>query len=157
MALTPVDIMHTEFNAAFKGYNRPQVDAFVQSVRQALEDVLKEKSDLLRKIDALQDEVDRVRKIESAMSEALTVAQKSAEEVRLNAHRQAELIVQEAEQSRVKTVAEAQQEAGKYRADIALLQATRDRFEAEFKGMLSSYMEWLQKHSSEEEARSEVA
>ncbi|MEN6357762.1 MAG: DivIVA domain-containing protein [Armatimonadota bacterium] len=157
MSITPVDILHTEFKTAFKGYNRAQVDEFIGSVRQALEEALKDKSELARKLETLQEEVDRVRKIESAMTDALTVAQKSADEVRNNAHKQAELILKEAEQSRVQMTVEAQKEAEKHRADAELIQATRDRFESEFRGMLTSYLEWLDRRKSSEETKSEVA
>ena len=78
MAITPVDIVHTQFKTSFKGYNRGQVDEFVRPVTDALEDALREKSELQRRIHALQDDLDRVKKIESAMSDALTLAQKSA-------------------------------------------------------------------------------
>ncbi|MCE5322838.1 DivIVA domain-containing protein [bacterium] len=157
MSITPVDILHTEFKTAFKGYNKAQVDEFVCSVRQALEEALKDKNELARRLDTLQEEVERIRKIESAMTDALTVAQKSADEVRSSAHKQAELILKEAEQSRVQMTVEAQKEAEKYRADVELIQATRDRFESELRGMLTSYLEWLDRRKSGEQAKSEVA
>ncbi len=157
MAITPVDILHTQFKTAYRGYNKAQVDQFLRSVTQALEDALREKNDLQRKIDALQDEVDRMRKIESAMTEALTLAQRTAEDVKTHAHRQAEMIVAEAEQARVKMTVEAQREAEKYRAEIALLQASRDRFESELRALLQGHLDWLDKRGSSDEAQAEVA
>lgn len=157
MALTPVDILHTEFKTTMRGYSKSQVDEFVRSAGQALESALKERAELQRKLDALQEEIDQVREMKSALSETLTVAQRSADELRSTAHRQAEMILQEAEQSRVRLTTEVQVEAERRRAEIALLQATRDRFEAEFRAMLSSYGEWLDRRQSEEKSRSEVA
>lgn len=158
MALTPVDILHTQFKTSLRGYNRQQVDEFVRSVRESLEEALRERIELERRTEMLQEEVDRIRKIESAMTDALTLAQKSADEFRTNAHRHAEMIVQEAEQSRVRMVVEAQREADRLRAEIALLESARDRFEAEFRGMLSSHLEWLEKRKpAETEAQAEVA
>ena len=157
MALTPVDIQHIQFKPAFKGYNKSNVDEFVRSVSSALEEALKQKSELQRKVDMLEEEVDRVKKIESTMTSALTLAQKTADELKTNAHRQAEMILQEAEQSRVRLTTEAQKEAEKYRSEIALLGATKDRFETEFRAMLSSYLEWMERHKSNNEAQAEVA
>ncbi|MHB9035374.1 MAG: DivIVA domain-containing protein [Armatimonadota bacterium] len=157
MSITPIDILHTEFKPAFKGYNRGQVDEFVRTVRESLEEALREKSDLQRRVESLQDEIDRVRKIESAMTDALTVAQKSADEVKANSHKQAELILKEAEQGRIQMTVEAQKEAEKHRADAELIQATRERFESEFRGMLKAYLEWLDRHKPCEDAKSEVA
>ena len=145
MAMTPIDILHTQFKAALRGYNKHHVDEFVRSVREALEQALSERSELQRRVEALEEELERIRKIESTMSNALTLAQKSADDVRTNAHRQAEMILREAEQSRVRMMVEAQQEAERLRVDIAQLEATRDRFAAEFRAMLSAYREILEK------------
>lgn len=157
MSLTPVDILHTQFKTALRGYNKGHVDEFVRSVTDALETALKEKCELQRKVETLQEEVDRVRKIESTMTEALTLAQRSADEHKANAHRQAEMILSEAEQARVRLTVEAQREAERYRADAALVQATRDRFETEFRAMLASYAEWLDRRKSTEQVSAEVA
>ena len=157
MALTPVDILHTEFKTAIRGYNKNQVDGFLDAVGESLESALRDKADLARRTDALQEEVDQVRQIKTSLADALTVAQKSADELRATAHKHAEVILQEAELSRVKLMADVQSEAEKYRAEIALLQATRDRFETEFRAMLSSYSEWLERRTPEELSRSEVA
>jgi len=145
MALTPVDITHTRFKTALRGYNKHHVDEFVRSVREALEQALSERSELQRKVEALQEELDRIRKIESTMSNALTLAQKSADDLRTNAHRQAEMIVQEAEQARVRMTVEAQRELEGLRMEVGQLEAVRDRFAAEFRAMLSAYRELLDK------------
>ncbi|MCX6344534.1 MAG: DivIVA domain-containing protein [Armatimonadetes bacterium] len=157
MALTPIDILHTEFKSSFKGYNKSQVDDFVSAASDALESVLREKCELMHKVDQLQAEVDRVRKIESAMSDALTLAQKSADEVRASAHKQAELTLKEAENARVQMTIDNQREIERQRADIALLQETKGRFESEFRLTLQMYKDWLEKSMPENLIRSEVA
>ncbi len=157
MSLTPVDILHTQFKTALRGYNKAQVDQFLRDVGQALEMALREKADLQRRIDLLEEEVDQVRKVKSALSEALTVAQQTADDLRAAAHKQAELILQEAEQSRVKLVADVQAEAEKCRTEIALLQATKVRFETELRSLLSGYTEWLDRRPKDDIVCSEVA
>ena len=157
MSLTPLDILHTQFKSAFRGYNTNQVDDFVGAVAQALEAALKEKADLARRVESLEEEIDEVRRMKATLADALAVAQRSADELRASAHRQAELIIAEAEQARVKLVADAHAEAEKVRAEITLLQAQRDRFEAEFRAVLASYAEWLDRRGRDELVRSEVA
>lgn len=157
MSLTPIDILHTQFKTALKGYDKAQVDEFVRSAMEALEQALSEKNELQRRVELLQEEVDRVKGIETTMVEALALAQKTADDVKSNAHRRAEMVLQEAEQERVRMTVDAQKEAEKYRTEVALLQATRDRFEAELRAMLTGYMEWLDRRSNSEGVRSEVA
>jgi len=157
MKLTLVDVLHTEFKTALRGYRTGQVDSFVNSVREAMEAELAEKERLKQRIQSLEEEVARVREIESTMTNALTLAQQTADEVKANAHRQAENILREAEQARVRMTVEAQTEAEKRRGEIALLQATRDRFETELRAMLSGYSEWLDRRKSSEAEHAEVA
>jgi cell division initiation protein len=145
MALTPVDILHTQFKGAIRGYNKNQVDEFVRSVRESMEEIIKDKTELQRKVDTIEDELERIRKIESAMSAALTVAQQSADELKANAHRQAEAIIKEAEQGRVQMTVNAQKEIERLRSEIAMLESTRDRFESEFRTTLVGYLDWLDK------------
>lgn len=157
MSLTPVDILHTQFKTALRGYNKTQVDEFLRTVSESLEAALRDKVDMQRRIDSLEEEVDQVRKVKSALSDALTVAQQTADELRSTAHKQAELILKEAEHSRVRLVADVQAEAEKCRTEISLLQATRVRFETELRSMLAGYTEWLDRQGKEELACSEVA
>lgn len=157
MSLTPVDILHTQFKTALRGYNKSQVDEFLHAVGESLEMALRDKADLQRRVDNLEEEVDQVRKVKSALSDALTVAQQAADELRSTAHKQAELILQEAEHSRVKLVADVQAEAEKCRTEIALLQSTRVRFETELRAMLGGYTEWLDRRGEKDLAVSEVA
>ncbi len=157
MALTPVDMLHAEFKTRLRGYNKNQVDEFIRTAAESLEAALKDRAELQRKLDALQEEVDQVRQIRATLTDALTVAQRSADDLRASAHQQAEAIIKEAEVARVQLMADAQAEAEKYRTEISLLQATRDRFEAEFRALLSGYNQWLDKREPEKSARSEVA
>jgi cell division initiation protein len=145
MALTPVDITHMRFKTALRGYSRQQVDAFVQSVKESLEQALTEKAELQRKLEIAQSELERIKKIESTMSSALTLAQKTADEIRANARRQAEIIIQEAEQTRVRMTIDAQREIERLRAEIGRLEAVRDRLAAELSSTLEAFKDLLEK------------
>jgi cell division initiation protein len=157
MALTPVDIQHIEFKTAIRGYSKSQVDDVMRQMAEALDEAVRDRRELQRRVEGMEDEVGRVKRMEAAISDALTLAQKTAEETRANAHKQAELILAEAEQSRVKMTVEAQKETERYRADIELLQATKERFEIEFRSLLEVYSEWLDRRGPGEVLHSEVA
>ena len=157
MAVTPLDVLHKQFKTTFRGYAKAEVDKFLQSAREALEEALREKSELKRQLDAMQEHVDRVRALEASMTGALTLAQKAADKLKAGAHQQAKMILREAEQTGVKIAVQAENDAQKFRMEIALLQSTKDRFESEFRSVLVSYIEWLDRHKSGEQAREEVA
>lgn len=145
MPITPVDITHTQFRTSFRGYDKEEVDAFVRSVKESLEQVLTEKSELQRKLETLQEELERIKKIEATMSSALTLAQRTADDIRANARRQAEMILQEAEQARVRMTIEAQKEVERLRIEIGRLEGVRDRLAAELSSTLEAFRELLEK------------
>ncbi len=145
MPITPVDITHTQFRTSFRGYNKQEVDEFVRTVKESLEQVLTEKSELQRKLEALHEELDRIKKIEATMSSALTLAQRTADDIRANARRQAEMILQEAEQARVRMTIEAQKEVERLRVEIGRLESVRDRLAAELSATLEAFRELLEK------------
>lgn len=157
MALTPVDLMHMDFKKSVRGYSCAQVDSVLDSVRQTLEEMLRERSELQKKLDAATQEIERVRKIESTMTEALTLAQKTADETKANAHRKAEMIVSEAEQERVRMTIEAQQEKEKHRAEIKLLEDAKARFELELRSLIKNHLDYLDRTAAASEGNGEVA
>ena len=157
MVLTPVDILHTQFKTVMRGFNKGQVEEFMRAAREALEEALKANNELKHKLESLQDEVSRVRTIESTLADTLVLAQKSADETKAASHKQAEAILKEAEQARVQIMLDTQKQAEKCRSEISLLEATKDRFESEFKATLSGYLDWLDKRQNAEDSRAEVA
>jgi len=157
MSLTPVDIIHTKFGTAFGGYRKPEVESFVNDARMTIEQLIQEKSELQRVCSELQDEVKRVRAIESTLAQVLTTAQSVAEDVKANAYKQAETILQEAEVARIRMTIEAQQSAEKRRSEIGLLESTRDRFECELRGMVTGYLEMLDRMKPQENSEVDVA
>ena len=140
MALTPVDIVHTEFRSALKGYKKSQVDEFVKNVMDTLEQSIKEKQELQRSFDTLKSEHDKIKRIESTLAETLVVAQRAADEIKANAHKTAELIIAEAEQAKSRISIEAQIEIERNRSEIAILQSSRKRFQSDFQLLLTSYL-----------------
>jgi len=157
MALTPIDIVHTQFKTALKGYKKSQVDEFVKAVLVALEDSVRERTELQQTVDRLQEDTDRVREIERQLSETLRLAQKTADEVRANAHEQADVTLREAEQARVRMMVDAQKEIEKLRSELELTRAARDRFVAEFRALLTSNLEMLKEREQSDQTRIEVA
>lgn len=157
MALTPVDIIHTKFPTALRGYKKSEVDEFVDEARRTIEQLIQEKSELQRSCCELRGEVGRVKAIESTLAEVLTTAQSVADDVKAQAHKQAEIILQEAEVARVRMTIEAQQSAEKCRVEINMLESTKDRFEIELKSLISGYLEMLERNKQQNSKEEDVA
>lgn len=132
MRLSPLDIQHMEFERGVSGYRRTQVRAF-------LERVAAEREELLKEVQALRDEVEeqerRIESLESAetdLRQAVIAAERIGNQMKDNARREAELILEGAEAER-KSV----------EADVARLKTLRDDFREQFRGMLQAYRQSL--------------
>lgn len=94
--LTPMDIHNKEFKRGFRGYSEEDVDAFMESIAADYEKVYREYCELKERCDKLQDKLTQYEKMESTMNSTLMLAQQTAENVKVTARKEAELILQEA-------------------------------------------------------------
>lgn len=97
MSITPLDIHNKEFKSVLRGYDRNEVDEFLDMVIKDLEQVFKESAELKNSNQSLTEKLEHYHKLEQTLHNALVVAQETAEEVKASAKREAQLIVREAE------------------------------------------------------------
>ena len=50
MSLTPLDIQHKEFTVKIKGYDKEQVNDFLDNVTKEFEEVIKQNKDLQKQL-----------------------------------------------------------------------------------------------------------
>jgi cell division initiation protein len=97
MALTPVEIRHVELRRTwFRGYRRGIVERLLSDIADSFEDVWRERADLADKLEELESEASKHRELESLLRATLVSAERAAQDVREQARRESDLIVQEA-------------------------------------------------------------
>ena len=104
--LTPMDIHNKEFKKGFRGYAEEDVDAFMESLAADYEKVYREYCELKERCESLQDKLSQYEKMEATMNSTLMLAQQTAENVKVAARKEAELILQEAENKKKQMVDE---------------------------------------------------
>lgn len=97
MKITPLDIQQREFKGRFRGYDREEVQAFLRSVSQTVEEMIKENHALKDHADKLYQEVGELRKKEASLNDLLVTTQTMAENLKETARKEADLILREAE------------------------------------------------------------
>ena len=97
MKITPLDIQQREFKGRFRGYDREEVQAFLRSVSQTVEELIKENIALKERADKLYQEVGELRKKEASLNDLLVTTQTMAENLKEAARKEADLILREAE------------------------------------------------------------
>ena len=100
--LTPMDIHNKEFKRGFRGYSEEDVDAFMDDLAGDYEKVYREYCELKEKCEKLQDKLAQYEKMEATMNSTLMLAQQTAENVKVSARKEADLILQEAEKKKKK-------------------------------------------------------
>jgi cell division initiation protein len=97
MAITPNDIINKEFRKTLRGYDADQVDEYLQAVSDTLVHYLEENQRLKAHEDELRTRVQHYQETEALLSNALILAERTADETRQQAHQEADLIRREAE------------------------------------------------------------
>jgi cell division initiation protein len=99
--LTPLDLERFEFKMTLRGYDPSQVKQLVDRAAVEMTALLAEIKQLSEENRRLQSQVEQYQAQESALKEALILAQKAADETRAAAHRQADAILAEARRSAI--------------------------------------------------------
>jgi cell division initiation protein len=94
--ITPVDIQHKNFKKALQGYERADVDAFLDEIIETLEDEAQHRAALEADIADLKERVSHFKAMEESLQNTLVLAQRTADEVKASAHKEADLIREKA-------------------------------------------------------------
>ncbi len=95
--LTPLDIQNKIFKKSLFGYNKKAVNTFLSEIIEDYEKIYRENIEYKDKISMLSEQIRQFNAMEETLKSTLLIAQKTAEEVTLNARRKADIIIEEAE------------------------------------------------------------
>jgi cell division initiation protein len=97
MKLTPLDIQQQRFPKSVMGFDKKEVQGFLEFVSREFENLLSELAQQKERISRLDDEMFRYREREETLKEALVTAQKMAEDMKAHAKKESDLVIAEAE------------------------------------------------------------
>ncbi|MDI9882514.1 DivIVA domain-containing protein [Flectobacillus longus] len=111
MRITPLEIRQHTFDKSFRGYDTESVDAFLLSLSQEWERVAEEVRVTKQLLDKAEQEVTRVKEIESSLFKTIKVAEEAQKEINEKAHQEASKIIEDAKLSAESIVEEAKAQA----------------------------------------------
>lgn len=144
MALTPLDIHNKEFSRSFRGYDEDQVNEFLDLVIKEFEILLREKKELEERIAQSSEKLGHFTNIEESLSRTIIVAQETADEVKANAKKEAQLIIKEAEKNADRIINEALAKSRRITMEIDELKKQASIYRARFRTLLEAQLEILQ-------------
>jgi cell division initiation protein len=144
MPLSPLDIHNKEFSRAFRGYDEDEVDDFLERVIQDYEGLIRQNKELEEKIEQLEERLRHFTNLEESLSKSILVAQETAEEVKANARKEAQLIIKEAEKNADRIISEALNKSRKIAMEVEEIQRQAAIFRARFRSLIQAQLEMLE-------------
>lgn len=151
MKLTPQDILTQKFNLRGKGYDKDEVTAFLSQIAEILENDTLEKDELKKEVDRLKKFLAKFEKREDILRDTLIAAQKFSEEIKMNARREAELAIKEAEIKADDIIGSAMNRQRELREEIRNLKFKSQEIENDLLNMLNSIKELIQSYRKDDE------
>jgi len=125
MKITPLDIQQMVFRVKLRGYDREEVNRFLEEVAQTVESLNRDNAALRERVAFLEQQVAELKRTETMLSNTLVSAQSLADNVKRSAQRDADLIVKEAELKSGEVCRQARVELAETQRDLSLLQKQR--------------------------------
>jgi cell division initiation protein len=157
MSLTPVEIRHVRLGRRPLGYERGTTDRLLADVAASFEDVWRERADLRDEIERLESELHRQREVEEALRNTLLSAERLADELRARAHREADLIVEEARVKAREITGGAEAEREGIRNEIRRLRSVESQVRADYRAFLAAALDRLEGETQDPRGRDHQA
>jgi cell division initiation protein len=125
MRITPLDIQQMVFKVSFRGYEKEEVNRFLEELAQTVESLNRDNAVQREKIIFLEQQLAELKRTEATLSSTLLSAQSLAEDVKRNAQREADLVVKEAELKAGELIRQARVELTDTQRDLSSLRKQR--------------------------------
>lgn len=125
MKITPLDIQQMVFNVSFRGYDKEEVNRFLEELAQTVESLNRDHAVQQEKIIFLEQQLAELKRTEATLSNTLLSAQSLAEDVKRNAQREADLVIKEAELKAGELIRQARVALADTQHDLSSIQKQR--------------------------------
>jgi cell division initiation protein len=141
--VTPIDIQQKRFHVVFRGYERLEVEVFLDQVRDEMEMLLREMSELREFRQSYDERLRELNEREETVKNTMLLTQKLMEDQKDNARREAAVIIKEAEFRGQQILSDAQDERAKLEVDIQDLKRRKHHFLQDVKKVVQMHQEMV--------------
>ncbi|MDR0303405.1 MAG: DivIVA domain-containing protein [Chitinispirillales bacterium] len=144
MQITPLEIRKFPFRTkTLNGLDPDHVDSFLQQIASQVEEQTRENTFLASKLKDVETQLDRYKKIDQTLSETLLTAQRATDDARMNAQKEAELIIREAQVRADRYESESRERVYRLESEIRALSAQKESFISRFRSFLTDQIKYL--------------
>ncbi|MTI61655.1 MAG: DivIVA domain-containing protein [Firmicutes bacterium] len=144
MRFSPLDIYNKEFKKSTFGYNVKQVNEFLDEVGMAYEKLLKEVNLLQDENDKIKEKLAGIDEMEKRLEKIMLTVQDTSQEQIKQAKKEADIIIKRAEIKAEQIEKEARNKVQKEYQALQDLKEHKDLFKIRFKTLLESHLEMIE-------------
>jgi len=152
LKITPVDIKNQKFGKSLRGYDSSEVDSFLEMAASTLEELILENHYLKEKLQSSESSLGGYKELEGNLKEVLLTAQKSSEELKKNAEKEAQLIMREAKLRSERGLEETHHLLFNMKKDISDLKNLKQESILRLKSMLETQMKLLESMEAQDQS-----
>ncbi len=156
MKVSPLSIKKQEFNKSLRGYDKEEVQAYLEKLSDEFEMIQKENDLLKKELENANEKLAEFRKIEKNLQNTLLKAQESSSKSIESTKKQAGLIIKEAEIKASQILEKARENANEIRNAVIHLREERDMIVSKLKAIVNTQSQILEmkvKNAEKEEEK----
>ena len=146
--ITIVDIQHKVFKKKLNGYDPTDVDQFLDEIIETFEDEANQRTALEAELIDARERIGHFKAMEESLQNTLLLAQRTADEVKASARKEADLIRHEARLSVEKEIASYGDRAVDARREHQRALETAEQAKGELRGLLMMHLALLDRQSA---------
>jgi cell division initiation protein len=151
--ITPVDIQHKTFKRALQGYDRAEVDQFLDEIIEVMEDTATQRAALEAEIADLKERISHFKAMEDSLHNTLVLAQRTADEVKASAHKESDLIREQARLAAEREIAGYNEAISEVRREHQRAIEESEKTRSELRSLLMTHLSLLEKNEKVPSAR----
>ena len=150
MSLTPNDIRSYEFSGQMRGYDKEEVDNFLEQIAQEFELTKQENVKLLMELDALRMQVSNLKQNEEVIKNAAIDARRNADLTMNSAKKDAQALLNRAKEEIQRISALKNKKIQEIDQHIKRIEQNRKSYLGKLRTLVSSHLELVEKESVSE-------
>ena len=149
--VTPNEIQNHSFSKKWRGIDPVEVESFLALVSEEIEDLTRARAELESRVRALETENTEHRERERTLRDTLLSAQRASDDIRGAARKEAELIVQQAEDASERLTHHALQRSAEIERAIEDLKIQRTAFRLQLEKLVEVVQHVVERDRVEDE------
>jgi cell division initiation protein len=144
MKIAPIDIAHKTFSRKFMGFEPDEVRDFLERISEEMEALARERNQLRENLREKEMVILDYRERDDMLKKTMETATQMTEKLRMDAEREAKLIINDAKQKAELIIKDSRESLKKTYSEISNLKRCRVQFENNLRALAQAHLSMLQ-------------